>query len=354
MILWLVKKRSVYSAAKIVVTVYPVIASFWLAIETDTIAKSTKLISSSIFNPTKYSIDFETLFFWIFAIFWVLLFNYILSYEKRDRLERTEKLVGSIHHIPNINAYKYYPDLYDEVQKILFENEESLIATSSNDDVAIDDVANQIKKVLKCIVKLTGYFSRVENTKYGANIMLLFSPKTDSYLVDKIKNSLHFSEGKNINSLLAVLHMPEELVINNDGFSAFSLPVPYKTRINGCRVALPGAPFAALNGDMYLETKRKLMDDLMDFDKLTKNEIEEYFNKGQGKSINSFASFRIGTSKRPIGILNLDCSEPYLLGGDEEFYPTFYTLLYPLMKSMSNHIDRFASLYKINLLNSNK
>jgi hypothetical protein len=80
-------------------------------------------------------------------------------------------------------------------------------------------------------------------------------------------------------------------------------------------------------------------------DRLTRDQIREYFSdKGPGRHIKSFASFRLGTGLNPIGILNIDSSEPGVLGYTQDYYPTFHALLAPIMAALALNVQAYAQL----------
>lgn len=109
-----------------------------------------------------------------------------------------------------------------------------------------------------------------------------------------------------------------------------ALPVPKEARDKQGRwKALPGAPMTYLDDQpaVHLDLEQ-FVADCEKFGNFTASRIEEiseYF-KNEGREVQSFASYKVG----PNAVLNIDCSEPYLLGDELEFISTFSSLLLPV------------------------
>jgi hypothetical protein len=113
------------------------------------------------------------------------------------------------------------------------------------------------------------------------------------------------------------------------------------------RLPLPGAPTAVMSdgGGSVEENTHSMAEQCRHLGPVA-DEVAEYFSeKGEGRDIKSLASFRIGPKDAPVGVLNIDSSEPNVLGRDEEFYVTFHALLSPMLELLRPAVVEFAALY---------
>jgi hypothetical protein len=94
---------------------FPSLAGFWIAIMWHRIGESTKLFFDK-FGSNYYSpID------WLVVVFWFLFFLWIISfavYVTKDEINSRDKimhLIRAIHHIPDIEIFKTYPENFGKI-----------------------------------------------------------------------------------------------------------------------------------------------------------------------------------------------------------------------------------------------
>jgi hypothetical protein len=192
-----------------------------------------------------------------------------------------------------------------------------------------------IKGVLREVARFAQSFGGMSTAEYGANLMVARDPaviKNDQ----RIREALRFfnTSSEQIETLRAVLCMDERFRISGSGSSdrhvpMICLPVPQNAVDDRDRwEAVPGAPMTFLddNPSVHQDLDR-FVSDCESFGNFTPSLIEDirdYF-QNEGAAVRSFASYKVGDSV----ILNIDCSEPFLLGQEEEFIPTFSALILP-------------------------
>ncbi|HEY9516853.1 MAG TPA: hypothetical protein VIQ74_14340 [Gemmatimonadaceae bacterium] len=292
-------------------------------------------------------IDWWTTAFWIATALYAWVVYKRLQHEDARETERAMAIIRTIHRSPNINVIRYYPDYYRAFQRALQSQE---VDDEMSEHHRLQAFSANIRAGLDVIADMAQEFARANGASYGANVMLVarrpFTP-------DLIK-ALRFHPKTDTEGLLAILYLPEALLVTErEGQKArhipcISLPVPreeYNQR--GERLALFGAPTALLRGEpsVYLDT-RDVSSEYEDLAKPIQSEISEYFSPdGDGRDVRSFASFRIGYSAdNPIGVVNIDSNEQYVLGRDEEFFVTFRALMEPLLDMIAPQVVEYARL----------
>lgn len=313
---------------------------------TDPIREGTRLLfSSGARSPNWWIIAF-----WFASLFWALLFYVRLIAEAEER----RSLQSAISRCPNPRALEGYKSFYERLEQTLA----PCADIKGEDESALLALGKNLQAGLRLIVDFARVFADpVQNAPRGCNVMLVGVPAD---LPPEVKSRVRFVPPEhNLVSLRAILFMVPDLIVSADQegkpvaghVPAIALPVPkgiYAPR--GSRTALPGAPVALLTGvlSVHRDTRKLLEDEdeqgYDDFDGEVRKELTQYFSvNGEGKNVRSFASVRIGNEDRPVGVLNLDYSEPGILG-DDDYYGTFFALISPVLVLLREPVERYGKL----------
>jgi len=333
----------------IYVRVYPPIAGLWATADMSRIGISTNNAVNrftSDFWSGHLPIDWQVLMFWSLLSLWFYVFVNYLKGMDRLTTERMLQIIRAVHKVPNIGFVKDYPAYFDEIRKEL-----------TNIDFEMEDkemlkrlLARHIQTALRKIIDMTTEYSRNNKADLGANIMLIFGNRDQKAFKHASEHIMFYSSG-DINQLAGVLLLIPELSIatvknSRRTVPAIALPIPRDAMRKNRRIAIPGAPWAAIHEVSLHEDTSKLVEDCQDFDGQVKDEMTEFFSDyGHGKHVRSFVSFRIGSEQKPIGVINIDSDHVNVLGGDSEFSPTYRALITPILRLLIRPVDQYAQLY---------
>jgi hypothetical protein len=332
-----------------IIALGPVILGLALGVWPDEVAHDTQRF---LVGP-RGAVDWWVTAFWVGFLIWTwVLFLRLGSDDARDS-QRFRELTSAIYRAPNAGIFKKYEAYYDEAA--------SLLASATSAGNAQGDRARNLEFGIQAVLVLLAglareFTSAPAGTIYGANVMLIAAP--DAKLADafpeSILSKMRFFDRATMKerSLRAVLYLAETLLMSDASSGrrvvpVIALPVPKSlTDGQGHKLALPGAPWALLSGKVSIYEDARLMPrDCGDFTKRVRDQIEAYFAPGgDGGAIRSLLSIRIGTELEPVGVLNIDCSETYLLGQEPEYYPTFYALLTPIVRLLVAPVREYAAL----------
>ena len=161
---------------------------------------------------------------------------------------------------------------------------------------------------------------------------------------------LRFNGDTRLDALLAVLQLPNGLRSTPDPGTppyepVIALPVsPEEYDDQERRRVIPGAPWTMKTGTPgTYEDTHAIGQYCTDFARPVRDEIVEYFTKGEGKTYRSFASFRLNANGNPVAVLNIDSNKTNVLGGSREYYVTFYALIEPVLHLLVPHVVAFAA-----------
>lgn len=346
----------------------PVIAWF-LAFGTVTIGAVLSLWPKEVLDGTKsvfsslilvrfqdLATEWLVVAFWLGTLLWAYLLYGRLRVDHQSEDNRIAEVLRAVHRVPNYQVVLSYPEWYQQAADAIARTAEH----KGEPQELLIELEVGIQAVLTLVAGMASEFARAsDGTSYGANIMLFARPATsvpplppfDSQVLESLK--FYDSAGGNLASLLAVLYLPEALLLGHipgrpeRKIPLISLPVPTapKTK-DGVQLALPGAPWAALTGTQSVaEDTHKLADECSDFAKPIINEIKTYFGDGgEGKDARSFVSFRIGDAHSPIGVLNIDSNTTFVLGTEPEYYASFFALVTPILRLLRKPVKQYAEL----------
>lgn len=292
-------------------------------------------------------LDAGVLVFWLIMAAWIVVLGLRLSAEDKQETNRVMQLLRAIHRTPNLNVLRQYPAYYFSTAYGALVRPPKTAAPEERAKA----LAECIQAALLVVGEMAKEFARADTARYGANVMLLIDPED---FPDALLPTLRFHEPGNLKVLKFIAHLPRELCAQHVGEGGnvqtplISLPVPRNEfdRFNN-RLPLPGAPTAVMsNGGGSVEEDTHSMAAQCRHLGPVSNEVAEYFSeKGDGRDIKSLASFRIGPKDAPVGVLNIDSSEPNVLGREQEFYITFHALLSPMLELLRPVVLEFAQLY---------
>jgi hypothetical protein len=302
----------------------------------------------AVLGPVRGSLHLWVLSFWLAVGLWTLILYYRLRGDDEAQTVRFRHLTAAIHRAPNYGVFTDYIDYYDLAADAVA----STHLPGAPTDERIERLSVGIGLVLELTAGLAATFTRAPQSRaYGANIMLVAKPPLDGSLVSALR--FFDKENQDPNALRAVLYLPQALLLSDVGgrpdrtIPLIALPVPKSARDSrGHQIALPGAPEALLTGkaSAQLDTL-EMASSCGDFPAFVIDELREYFAPGgAGQGIRSFVSFRIGSEKAPVGVLNIDSEAPFVLGDELEYYPTFYALMSPLLRLLVKPVSEYGAL----------
>lgn len=350
---------------KLFTLVYPVGAGIWFAIGQNRILDQTKRFGECLLYFKFCVLGFDAILFWVFAFFWIISLYRLLIREEKVTDEKFLQTLHAIHNVPNKNIFTFYPRYFAAVYKLYrsFRKSRSISKKGASDN-HIEETLIIIKEILTIISTMASMFAhnyKIERNQeiirnhpfYISNVMLLINT-ADIPDEEKIKTDLkskipyktarsHDITDKNYN--LGILYLPKELWEDSDekGLNKFKIEIVLPVYSPEIGIpCLPGAPTAAIEGSSILSDTRDITKD-GDFSNIQKEEIKNYFsNLENGVKMRSFASFRIGDEDNPVGIININCTVPYLLGKNPEYYPSFYAFLAPILRLLEPMIEVYA------------
>jgi hypothetical protein len=301
--------------------------------------------------------------FWCLTLLWAVLIRIRLASDDRVADSRFHDLATAVYHAPDYTVVRQYPNTFRELKrnrdKVRSELETQLAKPFDQftRDEKLATFAAQIQTLLRAATGLALRFTGAgPAVRYGANVMLVLKPAAapaDAFRPD-IVASLRFFDPKtgNLHGLGGLLYLPPELLFvgldaREARVPAIALPFPKTYEDSqGHKLALPGAPWAVLTGEASIyEAAGDMYKYCEDMSATVRDEVKTYFSRtGDGKDIKSLVSFRIGDSDSPIGVLNIDCGQTYLLGREPEVYATFFALITPILDLLADPAIAYGGL----------
>ncbi len=306
--------------------------SAWMGIDSLGVFESIKyMFKVWMFGAQPGDIYYSGLFFVLSSIIWIWVFTSYLSNDLIQGQNRFEETIAAIYRAPNPFIFNEYPIFHQALDS-------KLKKFNENSGLSYKEKSNILKVILEDILILTQNFSPQDVKLKGSNVMFYLSTLEFSELIERLINSerIRFTDHKRIETFAGVLLTYEEAVVLLDKKSkrsipSIGLPVFHKSKIDGEEYQMPGAAYAIFEGNYVCTNVKELISDCQFMGKSVSSQIETYFKK-EGKDIKSFASFRIGSSKEPLGVLNIDSSEENVLGSAKEYFSTFNALIHPVLK----------------------
>lgn len=300
------------------------LASVW----TNDLAQTPPL--TWMFSPSSTPRAYAAILFWILLAVWAVLFYFhhrTVARRESDEARRLERLVVRAPH----------RSTFDDARVAATVGVESLRKARSTPGQEAELAALGIQKVLKEVARFAKKFGGRTTAQYGANLMIARSI-SDLEVDADLRGALRFFDlGKEqVTTLRAVLAMePRFSVADAESekpdrrVPTICLPVPIAPVDERMRwLALPGAPMTFLTDQpgvhQNLEQFVADCEKYGDFKPSAIASMRSYFEL-DAAAVRSFASYKIGD----LAVLNIDCSERFLLGEEEEFVASFAALLLP-------------------------
>ncbi|MEQ8627087.1 hypothetical protein [Ekhidna sp.] len=343
------------------------VLSAWLGID----APNMKMSVVNMFDylTTFFSGPFRLPYFssWLFlAVFfwWMYSFSaFVLTESEENNLKfnktllRFENVINAIHRSPNPLVFNEYPNIVSKELDQPYKKLIKLQSASVKDQSWLNEAIPQLRKVLESVLTLTQHFSNQDVELNGANIMLYFPSSKYESLVKKLldKDKIMLRGNMDIGSMSGVLVTLPQCIVHEAGSNKSSRNVPelmipaFKfMTIDRKKYFVPGAATAIIRGN-YVTTDREHFLNSINFIPIIQSELKDFF-RGDGKHIQSFASYRIGIKPNYLGVLNIDSSQENILGTTPEYYPTFNALINPFIKMIEPIIEACRDVYSEQLI----
>jgi hypothetical protein len=283
-----------------------------------------------LFSPDPKPRTYAAVVFWILLVLWAVIFYFhqrTISKRESDESRRLERLVVRAPHRSTFN----------DARTAATVGVASLRLARATSGQEAELAAAGIKSVLAEIARFAKKFSGRIDAQYGANLMVARSI-TDLKSDPDLRSALRFFDvnKEQPTTLRAVLAMEERFIVEDPESTQsrrrvprICLPVPIEPYDDRKRwLALPGAPMTFLTDQpsIHQDLEQFVADceEFGDFRPSAIASMRTYFN-GEASSVRSFASYKIGD----LAVLNIDCSQRFLLGDEEEFIASFTALLLP-------------------------
>lgn len=327
--------------------------SFLLAVSVSlfpsTIRGSTRSAFEAFFKLEARQVEWSVLFFWLLVLVLLVLLHLRFRQERSEALEQARSIRQAIYRAPNPRVFVEYSNLFENAYSAEMQLREGVEGSDSAD--VVGKASQTVRQLLSACCDLVGHFAPPQS-QLGANVMLVQTREEGSYSTELVQRLKFFdTDRQRIESLRGLLYIPKDLVFphaEDEGdlhIPLIALPVPQEPFDKTEKaLALPGAPFALLTGTQTSFDDTRLLADqwCQDFDAQTRDQVRHYFSStGDGKGVRSFVSFRIGTAGDPVGVLNVDCSEPGILGSDE-YHETLFALMKPLLALLDHPVAEYA------------
>lgn len=366
--------------ASVINAILLTILGFYLSIYSADIARSTKLFIDYLSKKgtSEFKLNGWVAFFWLlqfFSIFWVTLFLYSQSLieEKKvtDNKEFLKKIkdeiTSTILSCPNPDIFSIHYAMYERIGEIFNTLDESIKSESESKELYVES----FKLILERINFLTQQFSPSPFASFCTLIMPYKHGDDDPhYIHTKINEGKVFaikSEDMNKYFVRGLLEFDEELLFHNNRMK--SIPIvnlPLLTDTNGRAIYIPGACRALVNGENVVQSTDlgiQTQSDYSDLPSTLYNRFKSFF-ENDGQEIRSIVSFAIPVpstngvkengkagmdfSKKPLvlGVLNVDCSQPNLLGPSPKFNDTFFSLVRPIIHQLAPYFQRYLKMSK--------
>lgn len=307
-----------------------------------------------VFGPRSGGISWPVTGFYVVVVAWARLLYLRHVAEHREREEHRKYLREATHHGASNDVFHIYPEQFSAAESVL---KTVLREDYSDADEEAKAIATTLRKVLKLCARITSKFADAnDSVRYSANIMLVATPAplgTGNVYPQPLLDALRFHDPDDVIDLGGLLYLPAELAWNagedhpTSKKQLISIPFPeWPNTPSGKKRALPGAPSALFGaGRDVLADTRDVDHTRYAIDDQYVQEFDEYFEPdGLGASVRSFVSMRIGVeSENPIGVLNIDCDEPEVLGRTQ--YPqTYFAIMFPFLQAMARPVLRYSRL----------
>jgi hypothetical protein len=338
---------------RFITSIGPLVFAAWISVDGGNISASTQQF---IQDPFSGNINWYVCTFWAALIVWTRSLYLRLDQEDKFETKYRATLMRTLYHLPDLSILWNYRQYHAIVNGI---SRRQSSYRCSNGNVDTEKVASDIRIILAVIAEMAQVFAKSEDEIYGANIMLVLNKKDTARVNPSVRDRVRFlGDQQSIDALDGLLVLPDDLAVKDTrsdsaeptrDYPLIALPI----RRGPPDLVLPGAPTAVLEGDLVSvhEDTRELADECQGFSRPVREEVRRYFSaEGEGSEIRSFAAIRLGGGEEPVGVINIDTDGTNVLGGEEEYYPTFWALLRPLLDLTIPLVTLYAEEYRRQVL----
>lgn len=342
------------SAYATVTTVLAVVAGLLGSVYGEEIGRSFPLH----FGPY-VGISYRALGFWLTLLLFAALFFQRQRHDDdaRGRLEKSAQNIESLVETLPPRAFRAkFAGLSESVSAGISTVMPRQLATG----VTAADLSKFIRSLLQAIANLALVFDdQPANAIYSANVMIPVMPSAsaEAFSPDILAVLKFVAPETDLHRLKAVLLLRSDLssttasseAAQDDSVPVIALPVPVETK-RGSRFAVtPGAPNAfageqEMDGYSDSRTLAQWCAERGDFSPSVQDELREYFESGDGKSIRSFVSRRLTVDGVAIGVLNLHANRTNILGPASERREIFLSMLTPLLVELARAVALLTAL----------
>jgi len=253
---------------------------------------------------------------WEISAFYLVLSAFAALFYLRERAttihadKRESELLSAIRTMPPANvmqsfefAYKLFLSRVEESDQIVIERR--------NDD--LEQIDEGIRNGLDAMTMLAADFQRIPGTRYAANIMLF---RATSDIQNDEREAVFgrlgpYVDGQSFDGLAGILDLQPELSASTDdqddsfdpdpSLTPMALPVPKeeRSRNNGQKRYLPGAPTALVEGRYLIDDTHRLLaiyetEGEYDLSPGVFQKIDSYFREtNSGQMVRSFMSLML-------------------------------------------------------------
>lgn len=312
---------------------------------------------------------------WKISAFYSALLAFALLFYLRERAtsinadKREAELLSAIRTMPPANVMQSFEFAY----KIFLSHveESDLIVARGNNSLA--EIDEGIRNGLDAMTVLAADFQRIPGARYAANIMLFraTSDIPDGDLQGVFERLGPYEDGRSLEGLAGILDLQPELSAStddqDDSFDAdpslkpMALPVPKvaKSKNNGQKNYLPGAPTALFEGRYLVDDTHRLLaiyETQREYDLPPGifQKIDCYFREtNEGQKVRSFMSLLLYYrepgpvgDENMIGVVNIHSDRVNLFAG-RELAAHYESLCQPFILGLARMIRNRQKLQEL-------
>jgi hypothetical protein len=355
--------KRLYLAIKIIALGWPIVGGAFLAFYSQEIKGGNILLfakSSSNTNIGSASIS-KAILFDITTSVWVLCFILMLLLDEYRSARSFERLRWAIIGAPGTKKFQSGRSLFEKTysyRKMKFNH------TDGSDMDELDNLTTRINLYVSHIVLAAkDYFSNEEIK--SANVMV-YLDKLEGFdevfkVIPNISKQIYFrcDFEKKIEGVLFLVSRFIYKENNEDKIPSINIPVyssyeqvfKFPNSLKS-EFVIPGALLALKDGTAMVNDTWNIKKYYSEFDDRTVDEIKSHFNrKGLGSAVRSFVSMRIPSpevtgGRAYSGVFNIDSPRAFAFGEDDEYFTTFYTIVYPTLMMIAEELATYKTLLK--------
>ncbi len=253
---------------------------------------------------------------WKISAFYLVLFAFAVLFYLRERAtsihadKRESELLSAIRTMPPANVMQSFEIAYKLFLSRVEESDQIVVEGGNGN---LDQIDEGIRNGLDAMTVLAADFQRTPGTRYAANIMLFrATPDIQDHEREAVFERLGpYVDGQSLDGLAGILDLLPELSASTDdqddsfdpdpSLKPMALPVPREERSknNGQKRYLPGAPTALVEGRYLIDDTHRLLaiyETQREYDLPPGifQKIDSYFREtNEGQMVRSFMSLML-------------------------------------------------------------